>query len=422
MRLLAAAGHLLAQDETEAPLTLYQRQENLACSITADPEDSAGSPICRQIFEWTESRFLAENFDAIVTSSVRAIVIVALAFIAQRFLRRAIKRFVREMNDRGIERLSALAQKGPLTDTAPINLARTTMRTETIGGVLHSLSTFVIWGIAALMVLASFGFNLGPLIAGAGIAGVALGFGAQSLVKDFLSGAFMLLEDQFGVGDIVDVGEAVGTVEAISLRSTRIRDISGTLWHVPNGEILRVGNMSQLWSRALLDIGVAYDTDLDAASRVMKQVADDMAAEEDWQGFFFEPADVWGVQALAADEITIRMVAKVTPAKQWAIERELRARIKVAFDTQGIEIPFPQRTIWLRHDDPEGLPLATTATGRPDDSDDPDDPDDPDDRDETDDPGTTSTGGARYGRDGSGMPAPRPPGSGWLGTESGSGS
>ncbi len=171
----------------------------------------------------------------------------------------------------------------------------------------------------------------------------------------------MIMEDQFGVGDIVDVGEASGTVEAITLRTTRIRDISGTLWHVPNGEVKRIGNMSQLWSRALLDIGVAYDTDLPHATRVLKATADLMAAEEEWAEFFFEEAEVWGVQALAANEITIRVVAKVIPAKQWAIERELRARIKDAFDEAGIEIPFPQRTIWLRQDDGAELPEGTTG-------------------------------------------------------------
>jgi moderate conductance mechanosensitive channel len=347
MILLAAATRLLAQDETDV-LTLYQRNENLVCSAGADPADSTGSPICRQLYQWTESRFLAQNFDALLTSAFRAIVIVVLAWVAIRLLRRLIARFVHGLNTRSTEKLEVLQRNGSLTDTAPISLARMQQRTETIGGVLRSAATIAVVSVALLMVLGAFGFNLGPLIAGAGIAGVALGFGAQSLVKDFLSGIFMLLEDQFGVGDIVDVGEAVGTVDAITLRTTRIRSINGTLWHVPNGEITRVGNMSQLWSRALLDVGVAYETDIEQASHVIRRVAVALSEEPDWSPFFFDEPEVWGVQELADNAITIRMVAKVTPAKQWAIERELRARIKGAFDAEGIEIPFPQRTIWVR--------------------------------------------------------------------------
>jgi moderate conductance mechanosensitive channel len=347
MTLLAAVTDVLAQEE-DAAQTQYQVAENTACSPTGDPGDASGNPICRAVYELTESTLLAENLNALLTASVRVIFIIVFALVLNRLLKRAIKRFVRSMNERGLEKLGAMARLGPLTNTAPINLQRASMRTETIGGVLHSLTTFVVFGIATLMVLGTFGFNLGPLIAGAGVAGIALGFGAQSLVKDFLSGIFMILEDQFGVGDIIDAGEARGTVEAISLRTTRIRDISGSLWHVPNGEIVRIANMSQMWSRALLDVGVAYETDIRHATRVMTEAAEAMAQEPEWIAFFFEPPEVWGVQALAADQITIRLVAKVTPAKQWAIERELRARLKTAFDEAGIEIPFPQRTVWVR--------------------------------------------------------------------------
>jgi moderate conductance mechanosensitive channel len=370
MRLLAAATRPLAQVDDDV-LTPYQLRENRVCSATGDSRDGEGNPICRQIFEWTESAFLAENFDALLTATFRALFIILLAWVAIRLLRRAIDRFVRGLKERSLEKLETLRRKGSATDTAPITLARTQQRTETIGGVLRSAATIIVITVAMLMLLGTFGFNLGPLIAGAGIAGVAIGFGAQSLVKDFLTGIFMLMEDQFGVGDIVDVGEAVGTVDAITLRTTRIRSINGTLWHIPNGEIARVGNMSQLWSRALLDIGVAYETHVPEACRIMKQVADGMAGEEAWTDSFFEPAEVWGVQDLADNEVTIRMVAKVIPAKQWAVERELRARIKHAFDQAGISIPYPQRTVWIHHvdgrngDGPEGAsaPTALPSTG-----------------------------------------------------------
>src|SRR5690606_23478493 len=154
-------------------------------------------------------------------------------------------------------------------------------RLVALGTVFSSVVGFVVWTIAVVTILGStFGVNVGPLIAGAGILGVALGFGAQDLVKDVLSGMFMLVEDQYGGGDVIDVGEATGIVEGLGLRTTRIRDVTGTLWHVPNGEINRVGNMSQQWSRALLDIGVGYTANVDEAAAVIKGVADDMAAEE----------------------------------------------------------------------------------------------------------------------------------------------
>jgi small conductance mechanosensitive channel len=187
--------------------------------------------------------------------------------------------------------------------------------------------------------------------------GVALGFGAQDLVSDFISGMFMLLEDQYGVGDIIDAGEATGTVEGISLRTTRLRSVDGTLWYIPNGEIRRLGNMSQDWARALLDIGVAYDTDTDRASAIIERVAASMAEEEEYKGKFLDTPEVWGVERLAADAVEIRLVIKTTPGDQYAIARELRRRIKHAFDAEGIEIPFAQRTLWIRSEEGEANPL-----------------------------------------------------------------
>src|SRR5690606_34641322 len=180
-------------------------------------------------------------------------------------------------------------------------------RATTLGVVLRSLAGFVVWTIAVLTILGEIGINLGPLIAGAGLAGVALGFGAQSLVKDFLAGMFMLIEDQYGVGDVIDVGEASGTVEAVSLRTTRLRDVNGTVWHVPNGQILRVGNMSQQWARALLDVSVAYGTDLDEAQRLIKEVADEVWRDRRWVGLVLEEPEVWGVEDIGPDGITIRL-------------------------------------------------------------------------------------------------------------------
>jgi len=201
------------------------------------------------------------------------------------------------------------------------------------------------WLVALLMCLGEVGIDLAPLLAGAGVLGVAIGFGSQSLVRDFLSGMFILIEDQFGVGDIVDLGEASGTVEAVSLRTTRLRAVDGTVWHMPNGEITRVGNMSQHWSRALLDVEVAYDTDLEHARRVIKRVADELWRED--TSVLDEP-EMWGVEQLGASGIALRLVVKTTPSAQWKVSRELRERIKLAFDEEGIEIPFPQQMVWNR--------------------------------------------------------------------------
>jgi small conductance mechanosensitive channel len=212
--------------------------------------------------------------------------------------------------------------------------------------VLRSLVSFTILLFAGAMVLGELGIELGPLIAGAGIIGLALGFGSQSLVRDFLSGIFILVEDQFGIGDIIDLDrQTSGVVEAVSLRTTRLRSVDGTVWHVPNGDIRRVGNMSQHWSRALLDIEVAYATDLARAQEVIRDVAHELWTEDK---HILEEPDVWGVENLGPNGVVIRLVVKTTPSEQWRVSRALRERLKAAFDAEGIEIPFPQRTVWMR--------------------------------------------------------------------------
>jgi hypothetical protein len=159
----------------------------------------------------------------------------------------------------------------------------------------------------------------GPILASAGIIGVALGFGAQNLVRDYLNGIFMILEDQYGVGDAIDVGEASGIVESVGLRTTRLRNVDGTVWHVRNGEIVRVGNMSQGWSRALLDVSVAYGTDVDHAQEVIKRTADEVAAGEEVGRFVLDEPELWGVEGLGVDGIDIRLVVKTAPLEQWKV-------------------------------------------------------------------------------------------------------
>ena len=294
---------------------------------------------CRETFQATRSEPLALAAEFLLGKPLTILAIVVGAMIVNRLARRFVKRALRGLHSGPIkERLGAVRRRAPnaLLETEEISL-RATQRIEALTTVLRSVVTVLVYGIALLLVLGEVGIDLAPLLAAAGILGVALGFGSQTLVKDFLSGLFILVEDQFGVGDVVDLGPAIiGTVEAVSLRTTRLRAVDGTVWHVPNGEIRRVGNKSQLWSRALLDVEVTYGTDVELASEIIKREADVV-----WKGsdLVLEEPELWGIEDLGPTGVIIRLVVKTTPSDQWAISRELRARIKAAFDREGIEIP-----------------------------------------------------------------------------------
>lgn len=323
------------------------------------PPDLPAAPGSRAIESLSDA--LTRNIDSpviemlvkgLLEPSVRIAMILIVASVVVAVLRKLIGRGVARAKDPDAARGTGFKRRVGLMsdDTAAFSLRRA-QRADALGALLSSIVGVVIYVLAVFMVLAEFGVNLAPLVAGAGVVGLAVGFGAQDLVKDFLSGVFMLAEDQYGVGDIVDVGEAAGTVEGVTLRTTRIRDIEGTLWHVPNGEIRRVGNSSQEWARSLLDVGVAYDTDVDLAIEVIDEVAKRMATEEEFAELFLDAPAVWGVQSLGADSVDIRLVIKTQPGTQWGISRELRRRLKAALDAAGIEIPYPQRTVWFRNDD-----------------------------------------------------------------------
>ena len=296
---------------------------------------------------------LTEITDWLLGPPLRILLILIAAAVLNRVARRAVKRSLTRLHSGAVrERMGAMRRRTPaaLLETGETSL-RAEQRIDALSSVLRSVVTFVIWLVAVLMCLGEVGIDLAPLLAGAGVLGVAIGFGSQSLVRDFLSGAFILIEDQFGVGDTVDLGDATGVVEAVSLRTTRLRAVDGTVWHMPNGEISRVGNMSQHWSRALLDVEVAYDTDLEHARRVIKRVADELWRED--TSVLDEP-EMWGVEQLGASGIALRLVVKTTPSAQWKVSRELRERIKLAFDEEGIEIPFPQQMVWNRSVEPAG--------------------------------------------------------------------
>ncbi|ALG83369.1 mechanosensitive ion channel family protein [Gordonia phthalatica] len=218
---------------------------------------------------------------------------------------------------------------------------RRAQRLATIGSVLKSLVSFLVLLWILLQSLGILGVNVAPLIASAGIVGVAIGFGAQALVRDFLSGLFMLFEDQYGVGDWVDLGEASGTVESVGLRVTAVRDLHGTLWYCRNGEIMRVGNYSQDFGVAFLEFPVSYRSDVDRACAVALETATAASAEEPMKSNLLSAPELQGVNQLSADSWTLRMSVVTRANHQWAVERELRRRIRLAFDDAGIEAPYP---------------------------------------------------------------------------------
>jgi small conductance mechanosensitive channel len=248
-----------------------------------------------------------------------------------------------------------------LVDANPVAVERREQRAGAMGSLLKSIVTAVLTTVIGLMVIGELGYNIAPLIASAGIIGVALGFGAQSLVKDFLLGIFMILEDQYGVGDVIDLGEATGTVEAVGLRVTRLRDVNGTVWYVRNGEVLRVGNMSQNWARSVLDVQVGYSENLDRVREALRGIAHDMWEDEAYRGDIIEEPEVWGVERLDPDAVIVRVVLKTKPLAQWEVAREMRERIKERFDEVGIEIPLPQRVVWHR-DQPASSTAAPSTT------------------------------------------------------------
>ena len=214
-------------------------------------------------------------------------------------------------------------------------------RMLTLGSLLRSIVTFTVSAIAILTVMAIIGIPLGPLLASAGVGGVALGFGAQSLVKDFLSGVFMILEDQYGVGDVIDTGEAIGTVEEVSLRVTRLRDAQGVVWYVRNGEIIRIANRSQGWSTATVDASVSYAENALHVIEIIEEVAREFDADPQWADRLLEKPDVVGVESISGTTMTIRTFAKCAPNQNFAVQRELRERIKAALDAAGVAPPPP---------------------------------------------------------------------------------
>ena len=273
--------------------------------------------------------------------------ILVSAVVIQLVLTWSIRRVVRRASERA--KHERLAQMRMVTRTAELSdlllNQRTEQRASAIGTLLRSVVAITVWTIAMLTILPLLGIDIAPLLASAGVIGVALGFGAQTLVKDYLSGIFMIIEDQYGVGDVVDVGPVIGTVEEVALRFTRLRDMSGVVWYVRNGEILRVANRSQGWTLAIVDIPIAYNENIDRVREIVDQVAVDMDEDPNYDELLLGKPTFAGVESVSGEAVVIRITAKAAPEQQVNVARTIRERMKLAFDRAGIVVPVLVRQL-----------------------------------------------------------------------------
>ena len=283
------------------------------------------------------------DWNVVATRAIRVAVILVVGTIAYLLLRFARGR---------IHRMEVSGEKAPDAEL---------QRRKTLGSVLTRAGVILILSITSMMVLEEVGITLGPLLATAGIAGLAIGFGAQTLVKDIISGIFILIEDQYAIGDVVQTAGVDGVVEQVNLRTTILRDLHGVVHVVPNGEIRVLSNKTKGWSRAVLEVGVGYGEDPDRVIAILEELAAELMADPVYGALLLETPTVPGVEAFGESAVTIRMMAKTLPLRQWDVARELRRRIKRRFDEEGIEIPFPQRVVWTRADREESTDPALSA-------------------------------------------------------------
>lgn len=234
-------------------------------------------------------------------------------------------------------------------------------RGQTLAPLIRSIVRVAIFGTAIVMALDQLGVPIATVLAGAGVVGLAVGFGAQALVRDVISGFFHIVEGVLAVGDVAQVGDVTGFVEEVGLRITKVRAFNGQLWHIPNGTIDRVGNYNRGWCRAVVEVSVAYEQDVRKALAVVKRVGD--AYRADHPELVLEEPEAQGAMGLNASDVTVRLVIKVKPQEHWGIERELRLRLKEALDAEGIEIPFPRRVLYHRQEDGRQLQVHSNARG-----------------------------------------------------------
>ncbi|MCI0346988.1 MAG: mechanosensitive ion channel family protein [Chloroflexi bacterium] len=284
---------------------------------------------------------------------LQVVLIIALALVAIRLSTLAVHGIVKALLDRE-------ASEGTAQELSAVELQKRMSTLDTLGA--NVLRAFIVL-IAAVTILGAVGLDIGPAIAGLGIVGVALGFGAQHLVRDYLNGALILIENQFSKGDVVRLAGVAGTVEDFSLRRTTLRDLDGIVHTVPNGEITVASNLTRVWARVNIDVSVAYGTDVDAAIAVVDEVGRAMAADPAWKRRVMEAPRVERVSALGEYGITLKVLGTVRAPEQWAASGEVRKRLLAAFREHGIEIPRPQRVVLAR----DGRLPAGAAAGVPDD-------------------------------------------------------
>lgn len=334
------------------------------------------SSICQTVWDWVghDKRYgwLASSSEWLLVKPVRILLIIVIALLIRWVLHRLIKRMTRARDEGGAPTLLRPLKEHlnpSLRESVTLLSERRRQRAATIGSVLRNISSIVIFTIAAMMILSELGLDLAPLLASAGIVGVALGFGAQSLVRDVISGMFMLLEDQYGVGDTVDLGEAIGTVEAVGLRITSVRDINGVLWYIRNGEVIRVGNHSQSWAMAVIDVPLPFGTSMEDATAALERAGTSLGEDEEWQPEFLEAPTVVGVQQFSREGMAMRMQAKTVAGSQWKIGREMRRRVAIELERAGITAHMDPQRMFLRTTGPTpdvaGTGATTTTPSRP---------------------------------------------------------
>lgn len=271
------------------------------------------------------------------------------AFLLSRVLRRIIRKVTARVVGFDVPKPPSWWRRRtdlPEEDGAIPEEARRTQRAHAIASLLESVVGTTIWVIAVLLIIDLLGINLAPLLAGVSIAGIAIGFGAQSFVADVISGLFMLIEDQYGVGDVVDFGDAQGVVEGVTLRTTIVRGIDGTRWYVPNGKIQRVGNRTQGWARAVVDVSVGYGNDLEQVKAVILETAQSTLAAEALAPKVRGEPEVLGVERLGPEGVTVRLQVQVQAGTQWEVQRVLRENVQEALGRAGIRAPQPPPVSW----------------------------------------------------------------------------
>ncbi|TLS43343.1 mechanosensitive ion channel family protein [Streptomyces montanus] len=325
----------------------------LSVLSAADPVEDPTAPSLQDAQESANNAasWVEQNWSTWLGIGLRVLLIVVIAGVLRVVIRRAITKLIDRMNR------TAQAVDGTALGGLLVNVERRRQRSQAIGSVMRSVASFLIMGTAGLMILGTFEINLAPLLASAGVAGVAIGFGARNLVTDFLSGVFMILEDQYGVGDTVDAGVASGEVIEVGLRVTKLRGDNGEIWYVRNGEVKRIGNLSQGWATAGVDVTVRSDEDLEKVKTTLDAVGETMSKEEPWNERLWGPVEVLGLDSVLLESMVVRVSAKTMPGKALSVERELRWRIKQAFDAAGIRIVggIPAQ--------PEGEPTSDPTAG-----------------------------------------------------------